>query len=158
MKSCFYIDIFLPEKILIWYFLFQRVSGKGLKKVSGYGYGDHYVHLKVEAPKKLDEKQRALLRAYAELESETPGTITGVTYTKGGQKIVMEDPEGLVADIREALEASRVKGKDENSSTWSHLASNDFFVLFWPRRSRNVAFHLRRIFSRVFLYERRYSQ
>ena len=65
----------------------------------------------------MDEKQRALLRAYAELESETPGTITGVTYTKGGQKIVMEDPEGLVADIREALEASRVKGKDENSST-----------------------------------------
>lgn len=95
----------------------MRISGKGLKKVSGYGYGDHYVHLKVDAPKQLDYKQRALLQAYAELEMDTPGTITGLTYTKGGQKVVMEDSDGLVADIRETMEASREKGKDENSST-----------------------------------------
>ena len=101
----------------------MRVSGKGLKKVSGYGYGDHYVHLKVDAPKKLDEKQRALLRAYAELESDTPGTITGITYTKGGQKSVMDDPDGLVAEIREALEPRedleepRVNGEDKKA-TW----------------------------------------
>ena len=95
----------------------MRISGKGLKKVSGYGYGDHYVHLKVDAPKKLDDKQRALLRAFAELEQDTPGTISGVTYTKGGQKIVMEDPDGLVTEIREVLESTKEKGKDKNSST-----------------------------------------
>ena len=100
----------------------MRISGKGLKKVSGYGYGDHYVHLKVEAPKVLDEKQRALLRAYAELEADTPGTITGITYTKGGQKSVMDDPEGLVADIREALEPreevreTRENGEDKKAT------------------------------------------
>lgn len=82
----------------------MRVSGKGLKKVSGYGYGDHYVHLKIDVPKKLNDKQRALIRAYAEMESDTPGTITGITYTKDGHKIVIEDPDGLVAELREALD------------------------------------------------------
>ena len=60
---------------------------KGIKKVSGFGHGDHYINIKVianfkddcmtravqvKAPKKLDEKQRALLQAYAELE---PGKL-----------------------------------------------------------------------------------
>ena len=55
-------------------------------------------------PKKLTEKQRALLQAYAELESDTPGTVNGFTYDKKGRKVLMEDPDGTVADIREALE------------------------------------------------------
>ena len=33
----------------------MRMAGKGIKKVSGYGYGDHYIHIKVEPPKILDE-------------------------------------------------------------------------------------------------------
>ena len=63
---------------------------KGIKKVSGFGHGDHYINIKVvsnmmqrlqdlsphaiqvRAPKKLDEKQRALMQAYAELE---PGKL-----------------------------------------------------------------------------------
>ena len=80
------------------------LKAKGISKPSGYGVGDHYVHVKIEAPKTLTEKQRALLQAYAELESDTPGTVDGFTYKKQGQKVVMEDPEGLVADIREALD------------------------------------------------------
>ena len=81
----------------------MRMAGKGIKKVSGYGYGDHYIHIRVEPPKILNEKQRTLLRAYAESEKDTPGTITGLTYTKDGSKVVMEDPEGLVTEIRETL-------------------------------------------------------
>ena len=96
----------------------MRISGKGLKKVSGYGYGDHYVHLKVDGPKKLNQKQTALLRAYAELESDTPGTINGITYTKGGQKSVMEDNDGLVAEIREALEPGDKRKKEDEKATW----------------------------------------
>ena len=95
----------------------MRISGKGLKKVSGYGYGDHYVHLKVDGPKKLNQKQTALLRAYAELESDTPGTINGITYTKGGQKSVMEDNDGLVAEIREALEPGDKRKKEDEKAT-----------------------------------------
>ena len=68
----------------------MRMEKKGIKKVSGFGHGDHYINIKVvsnmmqrlqdlsphaiqvRAPKKLDEKQRALMQAYAELE---PGKL-----------------------------------------------------------------------------------
>lgn len=83
----------------------MKMSGKGLKKVSGYGYGDHYIHIKIDVPKKLDEKQLALMTAWAEIEPGTPGTVNGFTYTKSGGRVAMEDdPAGIVADLREALE------------------------------------------------------
>ncbi|XP_012261563.1 protein tumorous imaginal discs, mitochondrial-like isoform X2 [Athalia rosae] len=62
-----------------------RLSGKGLKKVNSLGYGDHYVEIKIAIPSSLTEKQKALLQAYAELESNTPGSIYGVTFKTDGQ-------------------------------------------------------------------------
>ena len=94
----------------------MRMSGKGIKKVSGYGNGDHYIDIKIKAPKKLDSKQMALLQAYAEIESETPGTVRGLSYAVGGKKVVMEDKEGLVADIREALEEDDKPDDDKNKT------------------------------------------
>ena len=120
----------------------MKMTGKGLKKVSGYGYGniitfsmyfyvslhvynricfltvtplgDHYVHVKIDAPKVLNDKQKALMMAWAEVESDTPGTVTGFTYTKSGSKVTMED-DPLVADIREALEEAEAdSGKQED--------------------------------------------
>eukprot|EP00088_Acartia_fossae_P017313 TRINITY_DN1980_c0_g1_i2.p1 TRINITY_DN1980_c0_g1~~TRINITY_DN1980_c0_g1_i2.p1 ORF type:complete len:473 (-),score=98.96 TRINITY_DN1980_c0_g1_i2:900-2318(-) len=82
----------------------MKMTGKGLKRVSGYGYGDHYINIKIKPPKNLDEKQKALLQAYAEIESNTPGTIQGLTYALGGKKVVIEDQDGLVANLREALD------------------------------------------------------
>ena len=70
--------------------------------------------MKVDVPKKLTEKQRALLQAYAELESDTPGTVNGFTYDKKGRKVLMEDPDGTVADIREALEEEEDGGEGQN--------------------------------------------
>ncbi|XP_076039762.1 dnaJ homolog l(2)tid, mitochondrial isoform X2 [Oratosquilla oratoria] len=63
-----------------------RLQGKGLKRVSSHGYGDHYVHVKIQVPSKLSEQQKALFIALAELEENTPGTITGITYTKDGKR------------------------------------------------------------------------
>ena len=94
----------------------MRLKGKGIQKVSGYGHGDHYIHIKVQSPSKLDVKQRALLQAYAELESETPGTVTGFTYDKAGRKVLMEDTDGLVSEIRDALDngsAGEKKGMEQ---------------------------------------------
>lgn len=65
-----------------------RLNGKGLRKVNAYGYGDHYVHLKIKVPIRLTEKQKTLLLAFAELENDTPGTINGITYTKDGTYII----------------------------------------------------------------------
>lgn len=27
-----------------------RMSGKGIPKVNSYGYGDHYIHIKIKVP------------------------------------------------------------------------------------------------------------
>ncbi|GBP82144.1 Protein tumorous imaginal discs, mitochondrial [Eumeta japonica] len=61
-----------------------RLTGKGMKRVNQHGYGDHYVHIKIQVPKTLSAKQRALLYAYAELEEDTPGQILGVSYDRDG--------------------------------------------------------------------------
>lgn len=39
-----------------------NLSGKGLKRVNSYGNGNHYVHLKINIPKKLTSKQKALIQ------------------------------------------------------------------------------------------------
>ncbi|KRZ14240.1 Mitochonrial uncharacterized protein [Trichinella zimbabwensis] len=83
-----------------------RVAGKGIKKVNSYGYGDHYVHVKIEVPKKLSDAQKAIIMAYAEMETNTPGTIRGVTTTAGGDKVCAEDPNGYAARIRKIFNSS----------------------------------------------------
>ncbi|NP_001266353.1 Protein tumorous imaginal discs, mitochondrial-like [Bombyx mori] len=59
-----------------------RLSRKGMKRVSQHGHGDHYVHIKIQVPKTLTDKQKALMYAYAELEEDTPGQILGVSYDR----------------------------------------------------------------------------
>lgn len=91
----------------------MKMTGKGLKRVSGYGHGDHYITIKIVPPKSINEKQKALLQAYAEMETNTPGTILGLTYALGGKKVVIEDKDGLVANIRDAVEEGEPKREEE---------------------------------------------
>ncbi|XP_054719641.1 protein tumorous imaginal discs, mitochondrial-like [Uloborus diversus] len=56
-----------------------RFAGKGIKKSSGFGSGDHHIHIKIDIPKKLSGVQYDLMKAYAELETNTPGTIDGIS-------------------------------------------------------------------------------
>lgn len=69
------------------------LSNKGLRRVNSYGQGHHYVNVRVQIPKKLSEKQRALLMAYAELEEDTPGQILGVVHKKDGKSKGGEEEE-----------------------------------------------------------------
>ncbi|XP_046394015.1 protein tumorous imaginal discs, mitochondrial-like isoform X2 [Ischnura elegans] len=92
-----------------------RLNGKGLKKVNTYGHGDHYVHLKVSVPSRLNEKQKALMMAFAELEENTPGTIYGLNRTADGNETEKEKPmagseaqakqneEGILNKIKRAI-------------------------------------------------------
>ncbi|XP_064636963.1 protein tumorous imaginal discs, mitochondrial-like [Lineus longissimus] len=89
-----------------------RLAGKGVSKVNSYGYGDHYVHIKIKVPIKLDQKQKALLLAYAESEKGIQGTVTGVTNTDSG-KFTIDDPDGLVAQIRTILNYEKTLPADE---------------------------------------------
>ncbi|XP_041823595.1 dnaJ heat shock protein family (Hsp40) member A3a isoform X2 [Melanotaenia boesemani] len=63
-----------------------RLAGKGIARVSGYGFGDHYIHVKIKIPKTLTDRQRALLMSYAEDESDVEGTVNGVTATNTGKR------------------------------------------------------------------------
>lgn len=81
------------------------LSGKGIKNVNSYGQGDHIVHFRVKAPSKLTEKQRALFSALAELEKDTPGTITGVAQTTDGRNVSTEFNERVVL-IRAVLDGT----------------------------------------------------
>ncbi|KPU44124.1 chaperone protein DnaJ [Oxobacter pfennigii] len=43
-----------------------RIKSKGIPKIRGYGRGDEIIKVIVEVPKKLNEKQKELLRQFAE--------------------------------------------------------------------------------------------
>lgn len=49
-----------------------RLRGKGVKNVQGYGQGDQHVIIKVVTPKKLNAKQKELLREFAEISGDIP--------------------------------------------------------------------------------------
>nr|CAI5819469.1 unnamed protein product [Callosobruchus analis] len=86
-----------------------RLSGKGMKKVNGYGHGDHYVTFKITVPKHLNDKQKALAMAYAELEEDTPGQIMGITFKTDGSKAATSDNIELLEAIRFAIGGKNVQ-------------------------------------------------
>ncbi|XP_076638882.1 dnaJ homolog l(2)tid, mitochondrial isoform X1 [Colletes latitarsis] len=96
-----------------------RLNGKGVKKVNGIGCGDHYVHIKITVPTKLNTKQLALLQAYAELETDTPGSIYGITHKTDGTKESYIGPLELVESIRIAL------GNEDISNTQNTSPKTD---------------------------------
>lgn len=49
-----------------------RLKGKGVPNVRGYGVGDQHLHVKIITPTKLTEKQKQLLREFAEISGQTP--------------------------------------------------------------------------------------
>ena len=68
------------------------LRGKGVAHLRGTGRGDLKVHLKVETPGKLSEKQRELLRLLAEEREEEPGEST-------------TESKGMFSRLREAWES-----------------------------------------------------
>lgn len=91
-----------------------RLRGKGIQNNSRFG--DHYVHVKVEVPKNFtDPRRRLLIQAYAELETETPGTVNGFGLDKDGNKVVLDDEEGQVKETLKAIEAIVSEKTEKNS-------------------------------------------
>ncbi|KAB5526138.1 hypothetical protein PHYPO_G00148300 [Pangasianodon hypophthalmus] len=76
------------------------LGGKGIARVNGYGYGDHYVHMKIKVPKKLTRRQRDLILSYAEEETDVEGSVNGVTRSApaGSQHTAKESREEPKSD------------------------------------------------------------
>ncbi|KAK2498778.1 hypothetical protein MC885_008053, partial [Smutsia gigantea] len=58
-----------------------RMGGKGIPRINSYGYGDHYIHIKIRVPKRLTSRQQSLILSYAEDETDVEGTVNGVVST-----------------------------------------------------------------------------
>ncbi|XP_063286640.1 dnaJ homolog subfamily A member 3, mitochondrial isoform X2 [Pelobates fuscus] len=63
-----------------------RIGGKGIPRMNSYGYGDHYIHIKIRIPKQLTDRQRVLMASFAEDETEVEGTVNGITNTSTGKR------------------------------------------------------------------------
>ncbi|KAM5152327.1 dnaJ homolog subfamily A member 3, mitochondrial isoform 2-T2 [Mantella aurantiaca] len=63
-----------------------RISGKGIPRMNSYGYGDHYIHIKLKIPRNLSDRQRALMLSFAEDETDVEGTVNGITNTTAGKR------------------------------------------------------------------------
>ncbi|XP_077983594.1 dnaJ homolog subfamily A member 3, mitochondrial-like isoform X2 [Glandiceps talaboti] len=81
-----------------------RLDNKGIARMSGYGYGDHYIHFRIRVPRTLTAKQKAILLAYAEEETGVTGTIEGISKTQDDSKIYgEEESEGILSKIKKAI-------------------------------------------------------
>ncbi len=49
-----------------------RLKGKGIANVRGYGQGDQHIKIRVVTPTKLTEKQKQLIREFAETSGQAP--------------------------------------------------------------------------------------
>ena len=49
-----------------------RLRGKGVPNVRGYGIGDQHIKIRVVTPTKLTERQKELLREFAEISGKVP--------------------------------------------------------------------------------------
>ena len=59
------------------------ISERGFKKLDAYhGHGDHFVHLKIKVPTHLTQEQTELIKDYAYLEHNTPGTVNGIDRSR----------------------------------------------------------------------------
>ncbi|XP_020601247.1 dnaJ homolog subfamily A member 3, mitochondrial-like isoform X2 [Orbicella faveolata] len=80
-----------------------RLSGRGIPRLNGMGKGDHFVNFKIHIPKYLNDKQKALILAYAELEDDVNGTVNGVDKSTKGAKTVAEDESGLLGRLKKVF-------------------------------------------------------
>lgn len=59
-----------------------RLKGKGVKNVHGYGTGDQHIIVRVKTPTKLNEKQKQLLREFAEISGDIPEEHSSSLFDK----------------------------------------------------------------------------
>lgn len=59
-----------------------RLKGKGVKNVHGYGTGDQHIIIQVKTPTKLNEKQKQLLREFAEISGDIPEEHSSSLFDK----------------------------------------------------------------------------
>ncbi len=81
-----------------------RLKDKGVKNVHGYGTGNQYVTVKVVTPEKVTERQKQLLREFAEISGDIPEEQGSSLFDKIKKKI----PRRIIRGAEELREVVRV--------------------------------------------------
>ncbi|TRY97823.1 hypothetical protein DNTS_014957, partial [Danionella cerebrum] len=87
-----------------------KLEGKGIPLFNNYGYGDHYVYIKLKVPKKLTRRQRKLLSSFAEDEKDVEGTVNGITRSSCEHYEEEDEPETNSRQKRDEEHEKREEG------------------------------------------------
>jgi len=61
------------------------LSDRGFKRLDAvHSHGDHFIHLKIKVPSNLTDEQKDVIKQFAYLEENTPGTISGIDRSRPG--------------------------------------------------------------------------
>ncbi|VDN55165.1 unnamed protein product [Dracunculus medinensis] len=98
-----------------------RLTGKGIKRLNQTGRGDQYINIKIIVPKNLNDKQKALMQAWAEFE-DTPGTVNGIKYSVEGAEFAKSPKRAeFVSDEKFMKERDRNRGEEEKEGLFNRI-------------------------------------
>jgi len=94
-----------------------KLSNKGLSRVNSYGYGDHYLHVKIHVPSKLTEMQRSLIEAYAQTEMDRVGSVKMTPVASSSANNNHGDKDGHKGDGENNNNSSNNVGSSEDDDS-----------------------------------------
>ena len=90
-------------------------------------HGDHIVHIMIKMPVNMTEEQVELIKEYAYLEKDTPGTVNGIdksSWVRGFRKRDMDREEEQY--YREQQQQSTQQQQEQSSqNTEQHASDNN---------------------------------
>ena len=90
----------------------MTLSDRGFKRLdASHRYGDHLVHLKIKVPSYLTEEQKTLIKDFAYLEKDTPGTINGIDRSRP-----RPSQRHRQSDVKSSNETPRTNSNDNEKS------------------------------------------
>lgn len=118
------------------------LSGRGIKHMESYNtYGDHVVRVMIRMPSRMSDEQMELVRQFAYLERDTPGTITGVDksrfWEKSGEsdqrssagqasQAESDDARGTLSKIVDAISSNETVKMISNNETVKKITKKIF--------------------------------
>jgi len=93
------------------------LSGKGIRRSHTFGFGDHYIHVKINVPTVLTPQQRALLRSFIERDQ----TDAEQNEASAGSQTANEAEQKIIDRIRSVL--------DNNDASTADAVSDDEVIV-----------------------------
>ena len=91
-------------------------------------HGDHIVHIMIKMPVNMTEEQKELIKEYAYLETDTPGTVNGIdksSWVRGFRKRDMDkEEEQYYKEQQQQSQTTQQQQEQSSQSTEQHARDN----------------------------------